>query len=328
MAIETLYSRGIFPDIARVLVPLTNALPFSLAALLLVALPVVFIVTLVKSFKRLSFQTWLIRSLGRTFTASLILYALFVLTWGANYERASVETQFNLSPPNLSPRSVSQNDVAELTRDLQRMLERHQSADPNIDNALSAVRRELLSLNFEATGVRPTLPQDVKRLPAGSLILSGGASGVVSPWTLEPHIDAALSATDQVAVGAHELAHILGYAGEADADFIGALAGLNALDDFANYATALRLWSSANWQLPADVARANYNRLPEKVKQDYEAMLAPYRRYRLPEPLRNAQRDIYDRYLKTQGVTSGVKDYSRVVDLLVLAREKGLVLGD
>ena len=151
-------------------------------------------------------------------------------------------------------------------------------------------QRELISLNFDTTGVRATLPKTVKRLPAGSLIVSGGASGVVSPWTLEPHIDGALSATDQVAVGAHELAHIAGYAGEADADLLGALAGLNANNDFANYATALRLWSSANWQLPSELAQANYERLPESVKQDYEAMLAPYRHYRLPELVRNVQR--------------------------------------
>ena len=34
---------------------------------------------------------------------------------------------------------------------------------------------------------------------------------------------------------------------------------------------------------------------------------------------------LYDRYLRSQGVEAGVKDYDRVVTLLVYARRRGLL---
>ena len=42
-----------------------------------------------------------------------------------------------------------------------------------------------------------------------------------------------------VATAAHELAHVAGYCGEADADAVGVLAGLASDDALARYATAL-----------------------------------------------------------------------------------------
>lgn len=322
-AIESVYSRGLYPVIANVLVPLTNALPVSLAVLLLVALPIAAITVFAISFRRHPFKIWLPRTLGRLFAGGLVLYALFVLIWGANYERLPVETQFDLREV-----ATTEADLMRLVAGLQGVLERDYQAPANVDAALAATASELIRLVNTVTGTFPTLPSDVKRLPPGSLILSGGASGIISPWTLEPHVDGALHPTDVVAVGAHELAHVAGYAGEADADLIAALAGLGADDAFARYAAALRLWTAANWQLPRNSAQANFGRLPAAVKADYEARLEPYRRFQVPTAVRDVQRGLYDRYLKSQGVTSGVQDYSRTVDLLIQAQRQGWVLAD
>ena len=56
---------------------------------------------------------------------------------------------------------------------------------------------------------------------------------------------------------------------------------LNAQNEFANYAIALRFWQNAIWQLPQDKQASFRDQLPEQTKKDLEAINAPYRNYQL-----------------------------------------------
>ena len=137
----------------------------------------------------------------------------------------------------------------------------------------------------------PTLPQKIKALPKGTLLYFGNAAGVISPWFLEAHVDSSLPPTEFVAVAAHELAHIGGYAGEADADLLGVIAGLNAADDFARYAVALRIFRTLVYQLTyespqeqnepfASALPENWrDTLPEQALQDWQATVNAYQRH-------------------------------------------------
>lgn len=318
--VEATYSRGFYAWLAGWLVPVTNSVPFSLAGLLLVGLPLLWFGWLTVSFRRFSFWEWLGRWVFRTVIAAITVYGLFLVIWGMNYGREPIEDQLGLWQS-----LTTEADLLRLVDGLERTFLLTYRASRNPDAALDSVRQALQTTVRDLTTVTPSLPVAVKRLPVGSLILLGSASGVISPWTLEPHIDGALSDVASVAVGAHELAHIAGYAGEADADFVAALAGLQSENAFVRYAVALWLWHSANWQLPEAQARANYEALPLQVRQDYDAMLEPFRRYRLPDVVRAWQRGVYDGYLKTQRVEGGIQDYSRVVNLLIRAQKQGLI---
>ncbi len=323
-AVETYYSRGLYPAVARVVVPLTDSLPFSLGACLVALLPLLWLVSLGVSWRRKrSVRRWLLQSLWRTVQSVAVVFVLFVVLWGANYRRAPVETQFGLQDA-----TVTQADLEHLLADLTSVVQADAAAPRDEAAALRAVREALQGVVLETTQVTPTLPARVKRSWPGLLILSGGAAGIASPLTLEPHVDGALPTWGRVAVGAHELAHVVGYAGEADADFVAGLAGLRAGDAFARYAVALRLWQSVVVQLPQEVQNAAYDHLPETARQDLAALSAPFQRYRPPAFVAAWQRRTYDRYLKTQGVAAGVRDYSRTVSLLAAAQRQGLLTGD
>ena len=322
--VESWYSRGLYPALAGVVVPVTNSVPVSLGAMLVVFLPLVWLLSLGVSWRRKkNAPRWFVQTLWRTAVGLAAVFLLFVVLWGANYRRASVETQFGLQDE-----AVTQADLEALLAELTRVVQTGAAAPRDEAAALRAVREALQGVVLETTHVTPTLPARVKRTWPGLLILSGGASGIASPLTLEPHVDGALPAWGRVAVGAHELAHVAGYAGEADADFVSTVAGLRAGDAFARYAVALRVWQGVVAQVPREVRTAAYAALPEVARQDLAALSAPFQRYRPPAFLSAWQRRTYDRYLKTQGVAAGVRDYSRSVTLLAAAQRRGLLLGD
>ncbi len=313
--VEENYSRGLYQSIASFLVPLTNSVPFSISALLLLLIPILWLVWTIKSFRQRRLLSWL----RQTLLLAVILYALFMFNWGANYQRESIEAQLGLVAA-----AFNENDLQTLVDTLAVIIQKNANTERDSVKARASLRTSLLKTVETITGVPPTLPTWVKSLPPGTLILSGGASGVISPFTLEPHIDGALPEVYALAVGTHELAHIAGYAGEADADFIAALAGLNAEDAYAKYAASLKLWSDAVAQLPEDKRAAAVQALPQVAKDDLAAIYEPFRRYRLPSWIRALQTGLYDRYLTSQGVEEGVRDYSRTTTLLLAAQRQGL----
>jgi hypothetical protein len=63
--------------------------------------------------------------------------------------------------------------------------------------------------------------------------------------------------------------------------------------------------------------------LPQQARDDLEAMYEPFRRCRLPGWIQTLQTGLYDRYLTSQGVEEGVRDYSRTTTLLLAAQRQG-----
>jgi hypothetical protein len=313
--VEENYSRNLYQTIASILVPITNSVPFSISAALLIILPGVWLVWTIGSFRQRQFFRWLWRSV----LFAGIIYALFIFNWGINYQRESIETQLDLFVE-----AFAEADLQNLVDTLSDTLQDNVNAERDVLAARASLRTSLIETIETITGVTPTLPGWVKTLPAGTLIRAGNASGMISPFTLEPHVDAALSEPYSLAVGTHELAHIAGYAGEADTDFVAALAGLNASDPYARYATALKLWNDAVRYLPDEQRTKELEHLPQRAKDDWVAMYEPFQRYRSPAWIQNLQGNLYHRYLTSQGVTAGIQDYSRTTTLLLAAQRKGL----
>jgi hypothetical protein len=323
--VEQVYSRGLYPLIAAVLVPVSGFFSFSLTGLSLLLFSAWAVFSLLRSWRGRGFRAWLGLWVRRAAIAAIVIYGLFLLLWGANYQRQPIETLLGLE--SVSARPVTSAEVEALTAQFVSIL---QQTAPQLGQRDG--RRALLSLeaSLERTvkaidGHSPTLPQWVKLLPPG-MLLRFGYAGITSPFWLEPHVDGGLPEVARLAVSVHELAHASGFAGEADADTVAMLAGLHARDPYARYAVALRLFGEAVAQLPAGVARKFYEELPGAARIDLHTIQHAEARYYSPVPaaLTNA---LYGRYLKSQRVTRGVKDYSRTITLLVLAKRKGYALG-
>lgn len=317
--VETFYARGLYPAIASVVVPLTGWLPFSLSGMLLLLSLVALPVWSVRSWRRRqSARAWLTHSLWRALSVGVILYALFLVMWGANYGRQPVEALFNLSPA-----PVTESELETLASDMVQLLERDLPAARarDFERAQASLKASLGELVLEVSGVSVTLPSHIKILPAGTL-MSSGTAGIAVPWTLEAHIDGGLTEVSQLYVGTHELAHVAGFAGEADADFVAKIAGLQADNAYARYATALGILATVSWQLPRDSYTQLYAGLPPAAQNDLINIREANERYTLPK-LQSLSWSLYDRYLVAQGYETGIQEYSRVVTLLAKAQRSG-----
>jgi len=156
------------------------------------------------------------------------------------------------------------------------------------------------------------------------MLLAFGVTGIASPLLLEAHVDGGLPEVHRIAVAAHELAHVVGYCGEADADLAGYTAALQSGDRYARFAVALRIFRALAADLPPEQWLALHERLPAAVHAELERSrrTVAARRWQLGSAVTGV---VYDRYLRSQGVASGRRDYGRSTRLLVRAWRSGLL---
>ena len=137
---------------------------------------------------------------------------------------------------------------------------------------------------------------------------------MLAPFFLETLLNPDLTGPERPVVLAHEWAHLSGFAPEADASFVGILAALGA-DVPSQYSAWLELVSDASNQLHPVTRGLVLADLGPGPRADLEAIRR--RLEALVRPVEQVAWATYDRALKSQGVTDGVRSYSRVVQLLI-----------
>ena len=325
--VNSVYSERIYRHVAAVVVPISDAVPFSLTGLTFIFLLVGVPLLAIRSWRRHVGSQGGLRRFAllwgwRSVAASLAVYALFLATWGANYSRSPLEARTVLE---LAPATTE--EMTDLTLSLAQMVadNAHAAHNANLSAAFWAGKASLRDVIYTLEGQEVTLPSRVKATPPGLLMLSGQATGVISPFWLEAHVDGALPDYAFLAVGLHELAHVAGYSGEAETDFVAAMAGLQADDPYVRYSMALSLFSRFAWRLPGDAYGAAYDLLPQVAIGDLAERQAVRLKYRPPKPVQKVQTKVYDSYLRTQGVSAGIQDYGRVANYLASAERTGLL---
>jgi hypothetical protein len=143
---------------------------------------------------------------------------------------------------------------------------------------------------------------------------ASGTDGMHAPFLLETLLNPDLTPPERPAVLAHEWAHLAGYAPEDDASFVGLVAAMRA-DSAGRYSAWLTLMFEAVNQLPRSDRGRVLSGLAAGPRQDQQAIVL--RLQSRVETVQRASWETYDRYLKSQGVTEGVRSYSRVVQLLI-----------
>lgn len=324
--IEAAYCRGLFPWVQSLVVSATGWVPLPLTLILLVLVPIIWPVLGWRRWRRgrrqgIGRATLIARGAMRVLRVLLHVAASFLLVWGIGYRRVPIEERWQLRGPGLEyeeVRDVSLRLLALIHRDAQAL-----PAALDEGAALLAIAAGERRLVAEFEGWTPTIPANIKYAPAGAF-MAMGFYGVSYPWTLEATVDPALPLPFRIAIGAHELAHVIGYCGEADANLVSFVAGLRAADPLARYSTALSMMRYA-LAVPSgrDAVRLRRS-LPKRAQDDLAALSRAYRRYRV-EFASKIQTQLNNAYLKAQGVELGVDDYERGFRLFVQAYQRGMV---
>lgn len=243
-------------------------------------------------------------------SAAALLLVTFPVTFGLGYRLPPLTDAAPLAGAHVDAHSV-QAAITQVVRALNAA-----AADPGVNSARLAAPQTTAAASTcvaELTarlrgGPAPALPRRIKQLPPG-LLLRFGFAGVVSPWLLEPHVDAGLPPTAALAVTLHEFAHAAGYAPEAAAEAVGLVAGLTCSDPAVAYAAALRLAAGVAAGLPADERAAFQADWPARALPDLRAEAAAAARFR--SGAAPAAAAAYDAYLKSQGESGGITEYDR-----------------
>lgn len=262
-----------------------------------------------------------------------ILYFLFILLWGLNYNRIPLETllvkNYNSSHnSNISiPTSKNEDlkvlykflvDKSNETREL--VNENRRSIMKSNTNFKGIISRAQLGYN----NVLHILPQlkgnyaNPKYIVSSDLMCYTGILGIYFPFTGEANINVAVPDIYIPSTVLHEMAHQRGFASEDEANFIAYLSSINHSDidfQYSGYILALKHTASALKSVDYDSYIDLSKNISSKVMVDLEYNSEFWKKYE--GNIEDISDKFNDSYLKANGVKEGSASYGKMVDLLL-----------
>jgi hypothetical protein len=251
----------------------------------------------------------------RVVRAAALIALIFLVSWGFNYRRRPLEETLRAGAR-----------VSVTTEDIRALAERSISGthgtrptDNQVDRTYASVAARLVGPFERALRVLGIARPTTVGRPKASIFLTpfytkAGITGMVNPFALETIVHPGLLSFERPMVLAHEWAHLAGFADEADASAVAWLACTLGDPDLA-YSAHLDVVLEAASALPRPVWKELRPKLDAGVVEDITAL---EKRLKEQEPaVRDTAFKVYDQYLKSNGVSDGVKSYSRMLRVLV-----------
>ena len=328
--IEQYYSRGIFIGIRNFIDNTIARSPIPLIYLLILG---VFCFIIYRIFRKKN-KTLSLKKKVISFLFSLTAFLLgavflFLGLWAFNYGRIPIEAQIGISPIPLSKEALFE-ELQVSTKELILAYEKIKDYDDDyfekyvFENDLESQIRAEMDQTFKNLGY-PTPGRVRARFlyPKGTLLRISTA-GFYLPFTGECHIDPGLHPIQIPYVMAHEFSHGYGIGDEGSCNFIAYLACKTSNDPIMNYTGLLSYWRSVAAQyrrFDRDHYKEFREKIPNGIINHLEKINVQMDKY--PD-LFPAARDLtYNAYLKAQGITEGMKNYSRVILLVNAYRNRG-----
>jgi len=318
------YSAGIYPLWVNSLGRLMNLFPFSVAEVLLYILVAVVIGTAIRLIVRAIVKkdgkeqavSWLLN----LFLLGSVLFFLYVLNCGINYNRDSFSESSGITAENYSPDQLKEvclwltaeiNQLSgEMKRDEQGVMVLNGSIDESAANAMAALGAEYPQL----AGYYPR----PKGLLFPSLLSIQHLSGIYLPFTIEANYNGGMTDYNIPFTVCHELSHLRGFMQEEEANFIAFLACIGSSDEAFQYSGYLSAWSycmNALYRADYDAWEEVRDGLSDSALPDLKANREYWVSY--DGTVAEVANQINDTYLKANGQEDGVTSYSQMVDLIV-----------
>jgi hypothetical protein len=307
--VERWYSRGFYLLLQRALTPVTSAVPVALldAAILGAAGCAIFFLL----------KRW--RSHGRTaalkgaaltlVAAAAALYLVFLLLWGLNYRRVTLEAKLAYDQSR-----VTREATRQLAEAATGELNRFARSAGDLQRAPGALESSFARVQQHLGAARPAVPAPPKRSIFSWYLRSAGIDGMMNPFFLEIILNPEVLPMERPFSLAHEWAHLGGYADESEANFVAWLTCVGA-DPVSQYSGWLEAFRYAAAALPRGERNALYERLAPDVLADLRAINE--RLGRADPVVSGFARNVYDSYLRSQGVNEGIASYGAVLRLMV-----------
>lgn len=320
--IEAYYSRSIGKAIQELLSNLTGLVPFSIGEILVIILflgIVYVIVYLIISI----FKGYTNRALLNISAVISIIYSLFIFLWALNYNRAPLAQTLGLKLKTYSVEDLSALCVKLQMEaiDLRSKLEENSSGVLVINAGYKDIFLRSSKAFEKVYKSYPFLKGKYgtpKPIGLSGPLSYTGITGIFIPFTGEANINTKPEDFTLPATVIHEMAHVRGFAKEAEANFISYIVcSKSPYLDFKYSGIMLGYCYSINKLRTVDIDKYNtlVMQLSPAVKRDLIAEYDFWAKY--SGSANKIAETINDKYLKANGEKSGVQSYGEMVDLLI-----------
>jgi hypothetical protein len=325
---EAWYSTGLYPNWAIFLRSLTGWLPFSLGDLLYGLTGAWLLYKLVRAInavgkKKVTLQ-FMLTKFSNAVLILVIIYIVFNLFWGINYNRRGIASQLALPIEKYSTA-----DLRTLNTVLLQKINDCKTASLRSGNLVvttKAIFEGAVEAYGEAHKKYPFIQYTAKNVKTsiwGWLGNYAGFTGYYNPFTGEAQVNTTVPTFLQPYITCHEIGHQLGYAKENEANFVGYLSATASKDSAFLYSAYLDLFLYADrnlYNVDSATARSLARQLLPAVKADLKELSDFNRRHQNPfEPV---IRWMYGKYLQNNQQPSGILSYDEVTGLLIAYYKK------
>ena len=253
-----------------------------------------------------------------------IVYIVFNVFWGINYNRKGIAWQIGLPEQKYTTEELRQMNCLLVDKVNASKRALMQNNEPYPDNAglfkKVSEAYEQLSKEYPFLQYRPV---SLKSSMWGWFGNYASFTGYYNPFTAEAQVNTTIPKFLQPFTACHEVAHQLGYAKEMEANFVGYLAAKASTDTLLHYSVYLDLFTYANRNLLMNdyaSARLYAKDLDTAVKAD----IMEWRRFNKKhqgklEPL---VRWAYGKYLQSNQQPNGMSSYDEVTGFLIAYYKK------
>ncbi len=329
--IESSYSTGFYPYISRLLRWLFHWSDKSIGEKIALYVPFIIaglcIYKFVKQLKSKdrNVKQYLLKLLLNLGVGLSTLYMIFMLVWGFNYHRVSIDQQFGLRK---APRPTSELIVLcdTLIERCNTLREQVNPYEPGYEFDYGQVATEILALYQQFDSTRYSnlgSPKCVKEVHHPYVMATLSIGGIYFPFTGEANVNQAAPTHELPFTMAHEIGHQAGYAREDEANFIAFLVcrnSQNPLIQYSAYRAAVKYSMGMLIEYDEDAFHYLREKYSSKLNDDVYRSLGYWQQY--DGPMADYSSDINDLYLKVNSQDEGVDSYGLIVDLLLAERER------
>ena len=333
------YAERCYPAISTALSFCASAVPFSLEEIVVLGFAAAIIAGIVRAIRK---KERFLRWLGGTARILMWLPVWFYMGWGNNYGRTGLyqrngiqrvsfeQEQFksfgedyarelNLAAEKaygLASETGGQNGMA--ATDSMNTTDENGAYDKN---ALESDIRNFYSDKVSTYGyARLHRWQHIKKPLLNRLYSAVSVLGFAGPFFCESQVNLDLPDYDYPYIAAHEMGHLAGITSEAEASYWGFAFCRDAQNAAVRYSGYLAILpyvaSNARSLLPQEDYVAWFATLCDKAKNDFSNSRDHWAALRI-DWIGKLQHWFYNLFLKSNGVSEGVKDYFGVVSMIM-----------
>lgn len=306
--------------VTSILAGATSIVPFALCEILLAALLLWFIISLIRAIVKRRMVRWLTGVL----LIVCILLTSFIGIWGLNYYAPPMQERLGLSDRQFTVEELKEATV--YYRDRANEFAYSVTRDENgvmvaydFDDLAKAAGEGFETLgqtieDFDGSTVR------VKKLLSSPLQGKLGTTGVFICLTGESCVSTTTHSASMPFTMCHEIGHRMAFAREDEANFAGFLACAASRRpefQYSGYYAAFRYCYNALYAKNPTAAAEVWSGVTAAVARDWADSAAHYEELR-NETAAELSDTVYDAYLKSFSVESGVQSYGEVTDLLLV----------